>query len=881
MANKDNEFFLQYMNALKRDVEINDDLFALGWKEPVNLEKIYVPLKLIRKKEDHEIPVDRDPETELKITDDRLKENGRKPGFTAAHEQVIDADRLLKDHSLLVLLGPPGAGKTTLLKYLICKTCKTNIEQGEINSAPIFISLREFSRAAKSLRGYIDDIFSRYYLPRAPKVLEKALKQGRCILFLDGFDEIIGKPNRDTAAREIHKFVREYSRCSVLATSRNTAYQNELQGFTRVELIEFDDHRINRFIDRWFEPGGREKAELLTNVVMNNKDIKNLAANPLMLTVIAIRCTGNDEPKPTRTDLYKSIIDVILDKWDAHKEIREYFSPDAKKMILRKLAFRNHSRQRRTLTEKEILEEIERCSLWSGHGINESWSLLEEIWQRSNILSRLFKDTYNFQHLSFQHYFTALELEEQAGGNDVIHLHLSDPWWEEPILLYAGLIKDAGSLIDIIHKEKPEDIFFNNLMLAGKCIAEAEYTDFFLGNGISREIWHIYNTSDFQLLREKSLDVLARLQPHDIIRELEEQLTDEDSQARSFAAETLGAIATGEVLPALMMTLAKDSESKIRSQAAFALGKISRKEALPSLIQALQTDREGEVRCSAAKALGAIGNSEALPVLFEILAVDSDSNVRGAAAEALGEIGSMAFVPQLIQALIAEKASAVRWRIALAVGKIKGADASDLFIDALINDKDKEVRESAAEGLGSIGNADAIRALIKALAYDDEADVRGSAAYALGQIKSKEALPALIRALLSDTDGEVRGRAAFALGRLKKVEALPFLIAVFNTHKESIIRGNAAYALGEIGGVDSIPFLVQALTLDKDSYVRYRAAEALGSIGDVISIAPLKAALVDEGSYYGWRVKDKAYEALEQISRRFHVRIPISENPGE
>jgi HEAT repeat protein len=119
----------------------------------------------------------------------------------------------------------------------------------------------------------------------------------------------------------------------------------------------------------------------------------------------------------------------------------------------------------------------------------------------------------------------------------------------------------------------------------------------------------------------------------------------------------------------------------------------------------------------------------------------------------------------------------------------------------------------------------------------------------------------------------------FALGRIKKNGAVPYLTEVFNAHKEGLIRGNAAYALGEIGGVDSIPFLIQALTTDKDNYVRCRAAEALGNTGNIMSIPPLKIALSDEGSYNGWKVKHRAFEALEKVSQRLQVKIFKDEKP--
>ena len=77
-------------------------------------------------------------------------------------------------------------------------------------------------------------------------------------------------------------------------------------------------------------------------------------------------------------------------------------------------------------------------------------------------------DSYDFLHLSFQEYFTALELKEQSNGLNILSKHLSEPWWEEPTLLYAGIKNDATDLIKKIRKELPEDIFYSNLILFGE-----------------------------------------------------------------------------------------------------------------------------------------------------------------------------------------------------------------------------------------------------------------------------------------------------------------------------------------------------------------------------------------------------------------------------
>jgi HEAT repeat protein len=852
------KYFNRYFNALIKDFESIRDISAIGQRTSIDLEEIYVPQKL----------------RVIYRTQDLAIEN----------ERMIDPVTAVKNYQHMVILGVPGAGKTTMLKHLAQNHCRENIEKQEHAWVPIPITLRKLSESGKGLRDYIDAVFETYGFAKAKKYVEKELKAGKCILLLDGFDEVTTRKNQEKVTKEIHAFHKKYHECKLVVFSRFTGSHDDLthcpgnpfMDFTRLEVTTFNNTQVSRFIDNWFGAFNRGKADSMLRMIMNNKDIETLARNPLIISIIAALYDEENERLPKRADLYERLIDVMLDKWDAHKMVRNQFSPDKKKFILRKLAFRNHCSSQQTITGAEILEEIARHSSWIGLKKEEFRLFLEEICQRNFILRQLSMDTYDFFHLSFQEYFTALELKEQENMIPTIIPKLPESWWEEPFLLYAGISQNASPVIKRIQKEMPEDIFYSSLMLSGKCIVDAGFTDPSLKKEITQALWLLYNTGEFPLLREKAIKVLSQVKPRSIIDDLVNQLTDKEPHTRRIAAETLGLIGSAEVLPALIMILVKDKESKIRSHAAVALGQIGSAEAVLPLINALNIDKESEVRKSAAEALGLIGRPEALPALIKALMMDKDNSVRGEAAEAPGKIESPEAIPQLIQALDAEKVSSVRWRIVKSLGKCGGIEAHnvrDILMELLATDKDKEVRESAAEALGFIGGADSITALIKALSSDENADVRGSAAYTLGFIKSEEALPVLIKALITDPNGEVRGRAAYALGRIKNIEALPYLTAVFNAHKESLIRGNATYALGEIGGVGAIPFLIQVLTFDKDSYVRYRAAEVLGSIGNITTIEPLKTALKDDGSYYGWKVKDKAFEALEKISRRLRVRI--------
>ena len=849
------KFYNCYFNTLKKHSQTLGDISAIAINhcetEAVELEDIYVSLK--------------------------LREFDQESHFTVEKERVIEPGTAVNNYQLLVILGGAGVGKTTLLKYLTLTYCKKNIqlkEQREWENIhiPIPIILREFLESGKCLRDYINTVLEKYGFPKAKKLVEKDLKDGRCILLLDGFDELITRTNREEVTNAIFAFIERYDKCKIVVTARTPGYHGELLGFTRFEVMEFDYSQVKEFVNNRFARSRPGKAEAIIQYLKENEDIKNLANNPLMLSIIVALYEENNEVLLKRAGIYMRIVEVLLGEWDAHKKIAGQFPPDKKKYILRKLAVLNHRRDRRTITEKEILEEIDKYSLLLGLKKEECRLFFEEIWQRSYILRQLFIDTYDFLHLTFQGYFTALELKEREDGIAIIIHHLSDTWWEEPILLYSGVSANASPLVKQIRKQ-PEDIFYSNLMLSGKCVADSGSIDPLLKEEIVQELWLIYNTGEFILLREKAIAVLSRIKPRRIIDLLVERLTDRDPSVRRCAAETLGSIGSAELLPVLIMVLMKEKETKIRSHVAISLGKIGSTEAMRPLIGVLHTDKDSDVRKSAAEALGLIGGPEALPELITVLTTDKDNQVRIGAAEALGKIKGDMTVSQLIRTFSIEKDSTIRWRIAMSLGKLGGIDARDMLIKTLSNDEAREVRESAAEALGLIGSEECITPLIRALTRDKDADVRGSAAYALGLMRSTEALPELIKTLITDTNGEVRGRAAYALGQLRNIEAIPYLTVALNTHKASFIRGNATFALGQIGGVEAIPFLTHALTLDKDPYVRFRAAEVLGGIGDAMTIPPLKASLADDGNYYGWKVKDKALEALEKISRRLQVRI--------
>jgi HEAT repeat protein len=513
-----------------------------------------------------------------------------------------------------------------------------------------------------------------------------------------------------------------------------------------------------------------------------------------MIAIIAIIYEEDRELPQRRADLYKRCVEVLLSKWDVQKRLKNEYTVDKKEFILRKLALHCHSNNKRVMTEKEVMQEMRKYFQQIKLKNEDAEPFLDEIWQRSYLLRQISMDRYDFLHLSFQEYFTAFELKEQEDGISTIIGHLEEPWWEEPILLYAGISKNATALINRIKKEVPEDIFYSNLMLFGKCVADAEFTEKPLRDTIVNELWSLYKTAEFAPLKKKAIGIIALIKPDTIIdlqiKQLgakETLMTHEDIHEHENVFSYQETLMTHEDIHEHENVFSYPCY--VRGSAADVLGSIGSEKAIEPLINALSSDADGYARGRVALALGSIGGEKALDPLIFALSSDTDSHVRRRAADALVSMGSEKALDPLIFALSSDTDSYVRRRAAYTLGCIGSEKALDPLISALSSDIDHGVRRKAASALDRIGSEKALNPLIFALSSDTDGDVRKRAASALGGIGSEKALDPLISALSSDKNSNVRRKAASALDGIGSEKALDPLISALSLIKIAMFEG--------------------------------------------------------------------------------------------
>jgi predicted NACHT family NTPase len=163
------DYINKYFNTLKTEFERIKDISAIGQKEPVPLENIYVSLRLRERIRRSEVLCDsleftiklkeRDRPVEKKRTVVKAKPEPEKVEKQEERVRILDADSAVADYDRLVIVGAPGSGKTTLLRHLALKFCKENLARQERTCIPVPITLREFSDSGKELRRYIDAVF--------------------------------------------------------------------------------------------------------------------------------------------------------------------------------------------------------------------------------------------------------------------------------------------------------------------------------------------------------------------------------------------------------------------------------------------------------------------------------------------------------------------------------------------------------------------------------------------------------------------------------------------------------------------------------------------------------------------------------------------------
>ena len=419
----------------------------------------------------------------------------------------IDIHAALGQYERLVIVGDPGSGKSTFLRFIALMIARARLEGDESLAIaklnlqlplpiPFFISLWDLSDFIRrsgqagdnAILDFIISTLAETNVSLSREALQEMLEAGSCCLLFDGLDEVATEQGRALISRLVEKFVARFDKNRFVVTSRVRGYTGDTilkGGFVRCDIQDFNESDRSEFLKNWFavllgvsreavlsdgSPSGIEYDALRTSIESKDR-IRQLAVNPLLMTVIAIVHWNRKRLPDQRVDLYDECIDVLLGQRKTAERVGRYRQVEVLEESVEDSIQYDRAWTRKRFSEIALLilesgaDEITRSDVIGilqsrfrdrGAATDEQAAVDAETFLdrqelRSGLLVSRRSHSCRFVHLTFQEYLAAWNLATQSLDKikAIITSHIRDPKWFETLQLLGGeLAKSSDEKLD-------------------------------------------------------------------------------------------------------------------------------------------------------------------------------------------------------------------------------------------------------------------------------------------------------------------------------------------------------------------------------------------------------------------------------------------------
>jgi hypothetical protein len=377
------------------------------------------------------------------------------------------------EHRGVLLLGDPGAGKTTGAR----QCCWRVLKEGSLpeslglpaGTLPVFLRLRHLTpqHLTQGLAAFIIDSVAAAALPPDLAHPGPELLARRGVLWVfDGLDEVVSEDARIKVCGWISQALADRPDDFFLVTSRYQGYQGRVDlgpAFCQFHVKPLNPEQVAEFVDHWYRAVCRklhgageateEKAagfigslmELLRQPEYRIGRLRELPANPLMLTILCVVHHQDRNLPRRRADLYAKCVRVLVEHW--RKEVLEKqgiagFDPEAAEGVLSSVAWWLHGEEGRTSQTIAALGMVAGqalADLAPGAGLGrDGVEFIRRMRDESGILAMWNAGQCGFLHLTFQEYLTGLHAAREGQVEGLVQ-HLGQSWWREVILVAVAV----------------------------------------------------------------------------------------------------------------------------------------------------------------------------------------------------------------------------------------------------------------------------------------------------------------------------------------------------------------------------------------------------------------------------------------------------------
>ena len=396
-------------------------------------------------------------------------------------EEMLNPDevmqRAFKKRRMLLVIGDPGSGKTTLIKYYALCALEDDHFKRLGFAAPVnvfYLPLRDLVRHEKghydSLPANLARWSEKHHQPIDTIFFDEWLQNGTPLILLDGLDEISNTRDRTEVCTWIDAALHTFTTARFVVTSRATGYRKDegielAVDYERADVQDFTVEQQERFLKNWFtdaflkEPCPKDidetewlrlqraEAEERTKKMVThlkdekNKGLRQLAAIPMILQIMAILWKDRDYMPESRVKLYEASLDYLLEFRDKRRGIVPPLSAARARQVLAPISLWMQEKLKKDeATGGEMYKKMQE-QLDKQDKPPSVEDFCDYLVKRAGLLVETGAHDYLFRHKSFREYLAGVQLVTKVRSTRYIGNLIAGfghDWWEEPIRFFMA-----------------------------------------------------------------------------------------------------------------------------------------------------------------------------------------------------------------------------------------------------------------------------------------------------------------------------------------------------------------------------------------------------------------------------------------------------------
>lgn len=321
----------------------------------------------------------------------------------------------VEQYGNIIIRGTGGIGKSMMMRHLFLHFSEQFIN-GSI--LPVLVPLKNFTNQVTNLETFIFNAAYEFDHDLTFEHFDVVLKAGKCLVLLDGLDEIPGSA-RHHFDNILASFIKVYRKNHIVVSSRPTSNFVQFGHFLVFDVEPFSKAKALELIDKLEYHDPESKAKFRDDLDAKlYRSHQQFASNPLLLTIMLMTYTSYGEVPAKRHVFYAKAYETMARLHDASKgayvrPMHTGLSPEDFAVYFAEFCARTYRAEVLEFDERSFNGYMERVIHHQQRKINATPR--DFLLDLTDNLCIMYKEgeKYYFIHRSFQEYFSAVFFSNQ------------------------------------------------------------------------------------------------------------------------------------------------------------------------------------------------------------------------------------------------------------------------------------------------------------------------------------------------------------------------------------------------------------------------------------------------------------------------------------